>query len=228
MKIVNLVVVAHPDDEILGFGATGAKLARAGEIVQTVILCGDVNVRSKKPRDEELLADIGAANALVGFNEPVLGRFPNIRMNTVDHVDIVRFIEEQIQKYEPERIFTHHPADLNNDHVQVAYACLAASRLFQRRSDVRAIRGLHLMEVQSATDWSFGVEKVLFTPNLFIEINNELEQKIEALSCYRSVMREYPHPRSPEAIRGLAAYRGGQSGQKFSEAFQTVFMRELY
>ena len=64
MKIVNLVVVAHPDDEILGFGATGAKLARAGEIVQTVILCGDVNVRSKKPRDEELLADIGRPTPL--------------------------------------------------------------------------------------------------------------------------------------------------------------------
>lgn len=227
MKIVNLIVVAHPDDEILGFGATGAKLSQCGEVVQPIILCGNVDVRTNRPRDEELLADIHAANAVVGFSGPVLGDFPNLRMNTVDHINIVQFIEKQIEKYEPERIFTHHPADLNNDHVQVAHACLAASRLFQRRPDVQVVRSLHLMEVQSATDWSFGVEKESFSPNLFIEVKNELDQKIEALSCYRNVVREYPHPRSSEAIKGLAAYRGGQSGQDCSEAFQTVFMREL-
>ena len=94
MKIVNLVVVAHPDDEILGFGATGTKLSRAGEVVQPIILCGDVDVRAKRPGDEELLADIRAANAVVGSSEPVLGSFPNIRMNTVDHIDIVQFIEK--------------------------------------------------------------------------------------------------------------------------------------
>ena len=227
MKIVNLVVVAHPDDEILGFGATGAKLSGAGEVVQPIILCGDVDARSKRPGDKDLLADIHAANDIVGFSEPILGDFPNLRMNTVDHIDIVQFIENQIQAYEPARIFTHHPADLNNDHVQIAHACLAASRLFQRRSDVRALRSLHLMEIQSATDWSFGAGKESFTPNLFVDVENELDQKLKALSCYSNVMREFPHPRSPEAINGLAAYRGGQSGHKYAEAFQTVFMREL-
>ena len=227
MKIVNLVVVAHPDDEILGFGATGAKLSGADETVQPIILCGEVDARSKRPGDKDLLADIHAANDIVGFSEPVLGDFPNLRMNTVDHIDIVQFIENQIQAYEPARIFTHHPADLNNDHVQIAHACLAASRLFQRRSDVRALRSLHLMEIQSATDWSFGVGKEIFTPNLFVDVENELDQKLKALSCYSNVMREFPHPRSPEAINGLAAYRGGQSGHKYAEAFQTVFMREL-
>jgi len=228
VKIVNLIVVAHPDDEILGFGATGAKLSRSGEIVQPIILCGQVDARSKRPGDENLLADIHAANECVQFSEPVLGDFPNLRMNTVDHIDIVQFIEIQIQAYQPTRIFTHHPADLNNDHVQVANACMAASRLFQRRSDVKPLRSLHLMEIQSATDWSFGVGREIFTPNLFVDVENELKQKLRALSCYSNVMREFPHPRSPEAINGLAAYRGGQSGHQYAEAFQTIFMRELW
>ena len=61
---VNLVVVAHPDDEILGFGATGAKLVAAGEIVQPIILCGNVDARTQRPTDERLMADIAAATGL--------------------------------------------------------------------------------------------------------------------------------------------------------------------
>jgi N-acetylglucosamine malate deacetylase 1 len=224
---INLVVVAHPDDEVLGFGATGAKLVKSGEIVQPIILCGDANARSKRPADIELYEDMLSANELLGFNKPITGDFPNIRMNNVDHLSIVQFIEEQVERFKPLRIFTHHPSDLNNDHYQVSRACLAASRFFQRRDDIPPLKSLHFMEIQSATDWSFEGVGEAFRADLFVEVNNEIELKIEALSCYRNVMRNYPHPRSEEAIKGLAAYRGGQSGQKYSEAFQTIFQREL-
>lgn len=226
-KKLNLIVVAHPDDEILGFGATGAKLTSSGEIVQPIILCGNVDARQMRPSDKELYDDCIAANELLGFNKPVLGSFPNIRINNVDHLELVQFIERQILEFKPARIFTHHPSDLNNDHFQISRACLAASRYYQRRSDIPPLESLHYMEVQSATDWSYETNVDGFRPNLYVEIEKELEKKLEALSCYRNVMREFPHPRSIEAISGLAAYRGGQSGQKYSEAFQTVFKREI-
>ncbi len=224
---VNLVVVAHPDDEILGFGATGAKLAARGEVVQPVILCGNVDARESRPRDEELAGDIASASKTAGFANPVLGAFPNIRMNCIPHIEIVEFIEDSISKYQPQRVFTHHPADLNDDHRQVARSCLAAFRLFQRRSDIAPPGSLHLMEIQSATDWALDSSSAGFRPNLFVEITNELDIKIEALKCYRDVMRGYPHARSEEAIRALAVYRGAQSGQWYSEAFETIFQREL-
>jgi len=227
VKKVNCVVVSHPDDEILGFGAAGAKLVKEGEIVQPVILCGQVDARDLRPSDEELYADMKSANAALGFSEPVLGDFPNIRMNTVAHLEIVQFIERQIEKDQPARIFTHHPADLNDDHLQTARACLAASRLWQRRPNIPPLESLHLMEIQSATDWSYEIDGNGFRPNMFVEIESELELKLRALSSYRNVIRDYPHPRSIVAIKGLAAYRGGQSGQKYSEAFQTVFRREI-
>ena len=44
---------------------------------------------------------------------------------------------------------------------------------------------------------------------------------------YRGVMRPYPHPRSAEAIEGLAAYRGGQAGCNYAEAFEVVMRRIL-
>lgn len=224
-KILNLVVVAHPDDEVLGFGATGAKLVKQGEIVQPVILCGNVDARTQRPTDEQLFSDISSANSLLGFHNPVLGSFPNIRMNTVDHVDLVRFIEIQIQEFKPDRIFTHHPADLNDDHVQVSKACLAAARLFQRRSDIKPLSSLNLMEILSATDWSFPAFANQFSPNTFFEVEDTIDLKISSLMKYRNVMRDFPHPRSETAIKGHAAYRGGQSGMNYAEAFQCVFKR---
>lgn len=227
MSIMNLIVVAHPDDEILGFGGTGARLVQAGENVQAVILCGDVDARTRRPTNAELAEDIQQANSLVGFASPVLGAFPNIRMNAVPHLDLVRFIEDQIERLLPTRIFTHHPGDLNNDHLHVATACMAAARLFQRRQDLPPLKSLHFMEIPSSTDWSFPGSGTPFIPNLYMEIGAELEAKIQALGCYRMVMREAPHPRSREALMGLAAYRGGQAGYHYAEAFQTVFQRGM-
>jgi len=227
MKNLSLIIVAHPDDEILGFGASGAKLVKQGDIVQPVILCGKVDVRHKRPSDDELHQDMKKANEIVGFELPILGAFPNIKMNTVGHLDIVQFIEKQILQFKPNRIFTHHPSDLNDDHCQISRACMAASRYYQRRDDIPPLQSLHFMEIQSATDWSYETDRDGFRPNLFVEVEEEIETKLEALACYRNVMRDFPHPRSTEAIKGLAAYRGGQSGQKYSEAFQTIFQREL-
>lgn len=225
--IVNLVVVAHPDDEILGFGGTGAKFAARGETIQPVLLCGQVDVRTQRPNDAELAEDIAKANAAVGFSAPVLGEFPNIRLNTAPHVELVQFIEAQIEHFAPTRIFTHHPGDLNDDHVQVARACFAAARLFQRREGFAPLRSLHCMEILSSTDWSFPTIGPAFEPNEYVSIDETLETKLAALACYRKVMRPFPHPRSVEAMRGLAAVRGGECGLGYAEAFQTIFSTRL-
>lgn len=223
--MINLIVVAHPDDEVLGFGGTGAKLVKKGQIVQPIILCGDVKARSNRPKDEDLNNNIFNANKLLGFNRPVLGNFPNIKMNTVDHIDIVNFIEQQIIEFQPDRIFTNHPGDLNDDHVQTAKACLPAARLFQRRSNLKPLESLYFMEVLSSTDWSFPSNKDNFQPDAFFDITDTLQLKLEALSEYKNVLRSTPHPRSKEVLTGHASYRGGQAGFLYAEAFQTVFKR---
>jgi len=227
MNKINLVVVAHPDDEVLGFGGAGAMMVNRGEIVQPVILCGEVVVRSQRPETSDIHNDMIAANELLGFRNPVVGEFPNIRMNTVDHLEVVQFIERQILKFQPNRIFTHHPSDLNDDHVQTAKDCLAASRLFQRRSDVRPLDAIYFMEILSSTDWSFPHVNGAFSPDTYSDVNETIELKLKALSKYRNVMRSAPHPRSEHVLKGHAAYRGGQCGYQYAEAFQTAFKRGI-
>ncbi len=219
----NLVIVAHPDDEILGFGGAGAACVNMGQTVQSVILCGGVDARSQRPSDEQLHADLQLANQVVGFQQPVLGSFPNIQMNTVPHLELVQFIETQIELFQPDRIFTHHPSDLNDDHRHIAHACMAAARLSQRRDALKPLKGLFFMEILSSTDWAFPTNTGVFSPNFYVDISTTLNQKIEALSCYRNVIRQVPHPRSEEVLRGHARYRGGQCGSLAAEAFQLVY-----
>ncbi len=227
MKSVHLVVVAHPDDEVLGFGATGAKLASRGEPVRAVILCGSVDARTERPSTSALRSDTQAASQTLGFAEPVVGAFPNLTMNTVAHLDLVQFIEAQIVQFGATHIYTHHPSDINDDHRQVYQACIAASRLHQRRENVPALLGLYLMEVPSATDWSYASAHEQFSPNVYVDVSTTLDAKLEALACYRNVMRPHPHPRSEQSIRALASYRGAQSGKLAAEAFQAIYISEI-
>jgi N-acetylglucosamine malate deacetylase 1 len=85
------------------------------------------------------------------------------------------------------------------------------------------LRNIFFMETLSATDWSYPGLGENFVPDCFYQVGNTIEQKINALHAYRNVMRDFPHPRSEEIVKSLAAYRGGQSKMRYAEAFQTAF-----
>ncbi|WP_350342390.1 PIG-L deacetylase family protein [Proteinivorax tanatarense] len=221
-----LVVVAHPDDEVLGAGATMYKLAKEGHTVNVCILSGEVNARNNKPTSEELNDDVNSSMDTIGVNKVFKGGFPNIEFNTEPHLKLVQFIEKAIEETQAEVVFTHHPADLNNDHLHTSIACQAAVRLFQRNPEITPLKELLYMEVPSATEWALNKSMGQFSPNTFIEVGEEaINKKIKALAQYRGVMRPFPHPRSDEALKGLAAYRGGQAGMRYAESFESVFKR---
>jgi len=223
-----LVVVAHPDDEVLGAGATIYKLVRIGNTVNVCILSKDVNARNNRPSIDQLNDDVDSSLSLLGVNKIYKGNFPNIKFNNVDHLDLVQFIENVIIDSNTDIIFTHHPADTNNDHFHTSLACQAAIRIFQRNPKLNPIKELLFMEVLSSTDWSINRSMNPFNPNTFFEVGIDgVNKKIDALSQYRDVMRPFPHPRSNEVIIGLAAYRGGQSGLIYAEAFESVFRRVI-
>ena len=224
--MLRLVVVAHPDDEVLGFGGSGVNYSKNGDKIQPLILCGDVNARSLRPSNKELIKDIYDASEVLGFEKPILGSFPNLKMNIIPHLEIVQFIEKYIIEFMPDFIYTHHPNDLNDDHQIVSRACIAASRIFQRRNQNKRIKGLYYMEILSSTEWALNNAQNNFTPNYFVDIEDSLERKVKALQSYKGVMRESPHPRSIECIEALSIFRGSQSNFKKAEAFQIAFQTD--
>lgn len=218
-----LLVVAHPDDEVLGAGASMFRWSREGHQIDVAIMCTEAMARAFRPEDKELDEDLNASSDFLGIHRKFEATFPNIEMNTVPHLKLVQFIESAIRESEPDIIITHHPADTNNDHLQTSMACQEAVRLFQRRPEVKRVRELWYMEVPSCTEWKINSAMVSFNPNCYVEVGKEgVDAKVKALSMYRGVMRPYPHPRSAEFIEGLAAYRGGQWGLMYAEAFEVV------
>ena len=217
-----LFVVAHPDDESDAAGGTIHKLIQEGNNVAVAIMVSQAAAR--RDLSDTLSDDEREALSILGVEKVYHADFPNIKMNTVPHLELVQFIEGCIEDFKADAIVTHHPTDTNNDHAMTSYAAQAASRLFQRKPGIPQLKLFMYMETPSATEWSLDSSAKRFTPNCFVEIDKEgVQTKIKALQAYKGVMRPYPHPRSNEAYEGLAAYRGCQAGLKYAEAFEIVF-----
>lgn len=222
--MTTLVIAAHPDDEVLGCGATMARRAEEGEDVHVVIL-GEGSTSRSATRDdadpsavdELVLAGRRAADCLGVSTLRHVG-LPDNRFDQLDLLDIVKSIEEIIAEVRPELVLTHHPSDLNVDHQLAFRATLTATRPMPGRQIAEVLS----FEVLSSSEWTFGMIGPAFRPTVFVDVVSTIDKKILACEAYGSEMRPYPHPRSPECVRGLAALRGASVGLVAAEAFEMV------
>lgn len=219
-----LVVAAHPDDEILGCGGTMKRLTREGHEVRIAILAEGMSSRyaHREDADQQQLRHLHAraqqAADKVGAKELVLCKLPDNRLDTVPLLDVVKLVEELVARFQPEVIYTHHPGDLNVDHGVVYRAVLTATRPLAGQ----CVREIYAFEVPSSTEWAFQRLEPSFRPNVFVDITETLEAKIEALACYDTETRKFPHPRSAEALRAIAARWGSVAGLQAAEAFELI------
>lgn len=222
MKV--LVIAAHPDDEILGCGATAARLVAEGQEVHFAIL-GE-GITSRHPQREEarvsqlsqLHDQAHAAAAKVGVKNVILKKLPDNRLDTVPLLDVVKIVEDLIDRLRPEVIYTHHGGDLNIDHEVVHRAVLTATRPVAGHP----VREIYAFEVPSSTEWAFQRLQPAFRPNVFVDVSRTLDAKIAAMESYESEARKFPHPRSPQALRAAAMRWGSVAGCGAAEAFELV------
>lgn len=215
-----LFVVAHPDDEILGAGATISRLVDKGCYVSVCVLSCECNTRT-----DDLKSTMMKTHFELGIRETFVGDFGCLRFKDEDHHSIVRSIEESIIKTRPTVVVTHHPTDLNNDHYITSICCQEAARLPQRQTGYKCrIKKLMFMEVPSETDFALNSAWGRFTPNCYYGVRkSDITKKIFLLKEYDNVVRDTPHPRSEKNIKSLSVVRGAESGFEYAEAFQVVF-----
>lgn len=218
-----LVVAAHPDDEVLGCGGTIARHAADGDEVRIAILgegatsrCADVGTGSEGV--EELKRQGRAAAEALGVGEPLYFSLPDNRFDTIPLLEVVKIVEALLKKQPADVVYTHHAGDLNIDHRVTLQAVLAATRPTGADTPRRVLA----FEVPSSTEWSFRGSVETFRPNVFVDVSTTINAKVEAMKAYRSEIRTFPHPRSEEAIRALAAWRGSSAGMRAAEAFELV------
>lgn len=218
-----LVIAAHPDDEMLGCGGTILKLSRKGAKIRVLFLGEGSTCRFKDPESAEALEAVKLRNsaalkslAAIGINDYKFCNLPCGRFDQVPIIEINKLIENEIQEFKPDKLFTHSDTDSNNDHRIVYRASIMATR----PCNDYVVSQLLCYEVLSSSEWSYGES---FNPNYFVELEHiDIEQKWKALKCYADEMREYPFPRSYEGVLNLAMQRGMQCGKKYAEAFKLI------
>ncbi len=218
-----MVVVAHPDDEVLGCGGTIAKYANNNEIYVAILgegVSSRYAQRGEARRNEllELQKQSRKAGKLLGAKENFFFNLPDNRFDTVPFLEIVKKIESIIVKVKPERIYTHHSGDLNIDHRITFQAVLTGTR----PTGDCSVREIYAFEVPSSTEWSFQKLGDVFTPNVFEDISRTIEVKLEALKMYESEIRKYPHPRSLRALNIIAQRWGIVVGKEYVEPFALI------
>ena len=212
-----LIIAAHPDDEMLGCGGSIVKLKEKNQI-SVVFLTNGVSARTKSKK----AANIRKNECLnlfkkLNLSKPTIMNFPDNQLDKVPLLKIIKKIETIIKKYKPNIVLTHYENCLNIDH-QIAYrATITACRPLKTKS----VKTILSFEVLSSTDWA-SFEKKNFQPNFYINISNQIKDKLKFLSYYKSEIKKYPHSRSLKAIEALAKIRGTSSGYNFAEAFYLV------
>jgi LmbE family N-acetylglucosaminyl deacetylase len=221
MKIA-LVVAAHPDDEVLGCGATIARLSHEGWQVHILIVAEGATSRAKKRDVKVTSGELSVlarcaeeANKILGATSVKLLSLPDNRMDSMDLLDIVKIVEDYVLKYKPNLIFTHHAGDVNIDHKILHDAVIAACRPQPNQS----VKELLFFEVPSSTEWRPASSGIYFMPNYFYDVTAHISKKIAALSSYIPEIRNFPHPRSVDAVNHLARWRGASVGCEAAEAF---------
>lgn len=216
-----LIVAAHPDDEVLGCFGTVSKLIKEGNEAYTLILgegkTSRVSDRNEIKNEEfkNLENEALKANQSIGIKELFREKFPDNRFDSVPLLNIVKSVERVKNKLKPDIIFTHFYNDLNIDH-QITYkAVLTATRPMPNES----VKEIYSFEILSSTEWNF---PTLFSPDVFIDISQTLEHKIDAMKFYNSELCNFPHPRSIEGIELIAKIQGLKVGLKNAEAFKLV------
>lgn len=231
MKI--LVIAAHPDDEILGMGGTLLKHSLKGDKIEVAFMATGITSRrsskyhnsSKYEIDDnalqkmqkeikELRKDALKASKILKISKIRFYDFPDNEMDSVPLLKIVKVIENEIKNTKPDRIYTNHYSDLNVDHRIVYQATLTACRPIKD-----TVNELISFEVPSSTEWNYPTK---FSPNYFVDIQNQLNYKIKAMKAYKNEIKKFPHPRSAQNLKITAQKWGSVAGMKAAEAFEII------
>ncbi len=213
-----LVFAAHPDDEVLGMGGTIALHAADGDEVRVVCVTdgsstqypGDADRRERKEREAQSAAKV------LGVAEYVHHDLPDMRLDTVAHVDLNRVVEEQVRTFGPETVYAAHP-DVNLDHRALFDSVAVATRPVPEQ----VVRRVLTYAPTSSTEWTPAATN-WFVPNWFVDITETLPQKLEAFACFETETRAYPHPRSARALEAHAQFFGSTVGCDYAEPFVLV------
>lgn len=219
-----LVISAHPDDEVLGMGGTIAKYtARGDEVAVLIVTDGSTSQYRDDPNLEMIINnkknETNDCANILGVSNVFYGGLPDMKLDNIPHIDINKVIEDVIDEFQPEFVFTHFYGDINKDHRMVYESTLVACR----PTFDQYVKKIFSYSVPSSTEWNIQLTQSVFLPNWYEDISGiYAEKKYSAMQCYKTELREYPHPRSIQYLRENDLVVGHKVGVSSAESFMLL------
>lgn len=218
-----LFISVHPDDETLGCGGTILKHKQQGDNIYWLIVTRAIESAGySKSFIEKRKQQIKLVSDSYNFTQTYQLDFPTTKLHTVDFSVLIDEISSVVRNVEPEIIYTVNRSDVHTDHQIVARAVVSSTKSFRNPF----IKRILMYECLSETEISPPLPENIFIPNVYSNISDFLDKKIEIMRIYESELQESPLPRSIENIRALAQFRGATVGVKYAEAF--MLLRDLF
>lgn len=214
-----LTVSAHPDDETLGAGGTLLRHKKQGDSINWLIV---TNITSEQGFAKERIIsrqnEIEEVANLYGIEKTVKLDYPTMSLSSSSLQNLIVDISEVINDIQPKIIYLMNRSDAHSDHRIIFDAVMACSKSFR----YPFIREVLMYECISETEFAPALPEKVFQPNCFVDITDEMEEKIKIMKVYSSELGEHPFPRSERNMRALATYRGAMTGVEYAEAFQIL------
>lgn len=223
MKKRVLVLAPHNDDETLGVGATMAKhVANGDEVFVSILTSIDENNPVMKPNKPEIRAETKQAMEILGvnYNNVIYRDLPNVLLNDEPMYKVNKVVVDVVKEVGPDVLYIPFINDLHKDHREIVYAAQVAARTCTDFG--RNIKEVMMYETLSETHWNIESVEGGFLPNVFNEIYDFLDLKLQAVQAYKSQLKFFPDVRSVEALRSLAIVRGAIVGMRAAEGFMLV------
>jgi LmbE family N-acetylglucosaminyl deacetylase len=215
-----LVIAPHPDDETLGCGGSLLKHKSNGDSLSWLVATRGHEPQWSAEVLEQKEREIGAVTAAYGFDNTFRLDFPTIKLDRVPIEEIIVAIRAAITGSKPDCVYVNHFGDVHSDHRVLFEATMSVLKPFY--SGKHGVKRVLSYEVFSSTDAAPFNPARAFVPNVFNDVTEFLEHKLEIMALYESELQASPLPRALDSLRALARVRGATIGVEYAESFMLV------
>jgi N-acetylglucosamine malate deacetylase 1 len=213
-KIV--VIAPHPDDEVLGLGATISRFTAMNIEVSILVVSGHLPPLYNKNSFNTAKIEAEKAFKIMNVSSWQFLEIPATTVHQVPVAELNGKINAFLKLHTPDWVFLPFP-DRHIDHRTI----FDASVVNCRPTNINFPKVVLAYETLSETHWNVPGIEPAFIPDVFIDTSNYMKQKEKALNCYNSQI-DGNASRSVEACMALAKFRGSQNGCDYAEAFKVV------
>lgn len=210
------IIAPHPDDEVLGAGATIARFATAGVDISVLFVSGHLPPLYTAESFNITKLEANSALKILGVNNTKYLEIPATMVHQIPVAELNGKINQFIRETNPELVLLPFP-DRHIDHRTIFDSSVVACRPIHKN----APKVVLAYETLSETHWNVPGIEPAFVPELYIDTTNFMRIKQAALNCYKSQIDNAPS-RSVDACMALARFRGSQNGCDYAEAFKVV------